>query len=186
MRPVQRNEIVDYQTYGDLRDEIRRHVMAEKDSRRVHVGTHLTFLFETHATIRYQIQEMMRAEQIVKEAEIAHEIETYNELLGGDGELGCSLLIEIDDAEARAAKLGRWLDLPRHLYAKLEDGTKVRPTYDTRQVGESRLSSVQYLKFKVGPKAPVAIGCDHADPDVAQETALTSAQRAALQRDLDS
>jgi hypothetical protein len=185
-RPVERSEIVDYQTYGELRADIRDAVMKEKEHRRIHVGPYLTFLFETHATIRYQIQEMMRAEQTVKEADILHEIETYNELLGGPGELGCTLLIEIDDPEERATKLTRWLELPKHLYAKLADGTKVRAVYDERQVGEERVSSVQYLKFKVGDRAPVAIGCDHGDPELNHEAALTDAQGAALQKDLET
>ena len=184
-RPVERSEIVDYQTYEELRPEIREKVMKEKEPRRIHVGPHLTFLFETHATMRYQIQEMMRAEQIVREADILHEIETYNEVLGGPGELGCTLLVEIDDPEARAKKLVAWLELPKHLYAKKADGTKVRPTYDARQVGEERVSSVQYLKFAVGDRAPVAIGCDHPDPGLHHETELDDTQGAALQEDLD-
>jgi hypothetical protein len=184
-KPVERSEIVDYQTYAELRPEIRAAVMKEKEHRRIHVGPHLTFLFETHATMRYQVQEMMRAEQIVKEADILHEIETYNEVLGGPGELGCTLLVEIDDPEDRAVKLVEWLDLPKHLYAKLADGTKVRPTYDERQVGEERVSSVQYLKFPVGERAPVAIGCDHAAPELSHEVELTADQVAALQKDLD-
>jgi hypothetical protein len=185
MKPVERSEIVDYQTYGELRADIREAVMKEKEPRRIHVGPHLTFLFETHATVRYQIQEMMRAEQIVREADIVHEIETYNELLGGAGELGCTLLVEIDDPEARATKLAEWLELPKHLYVKRPDGTKVRPTYDERQVGEERVSSVQYLKFAVGERAPVAVGCDHPDPVLHHETELSDAQGAALQKDLD-
>jgi hypothetical protein len=183
-KPVERSEIVDYQTYEELRPEIRENVMKEKEARRVHVGTHLTFLFETHATMRYQIQEMMRAEQLVKEAEILHEIETYNEVLGGPGELGCTLLIELESPEERAEKLAKWLDLPKSLYAKLPDGTRVRPSYDERQVGEGRVSSVQYLKFKVGDEAPVAVGCDHPDPELRHETALDETRRAALQSDL--
>ena len=185
MRPVERSNIVDYQTYEEQRHELREAVLQQKADRRVHVGEHLTFLFETHATMRYQVQEMMRAEQIVKEADILHEIETYNEVLGGPGELGCTLLVEIDDPETRAVKLVEWLDLPKHVYAKLADGTKVRPTYDERQVGEERVSSVQYLKFPVGDRAPAAIGCDHPDPELAHETELTGDQRAALQKDLD-
>jgi hypothetical protein len=183
-KPVERSEIIDYQTYEELRPEIREKVMKEKEARRVHVGGHLTFLFETHATMRYQIQEMMRAEQLVKEAEILHEIETYNEVLGGPGELGCSLLIELETPEEREEKLSQWLDLPKTLYVKLPDGTKVRPIYDERQVGEERVSSVQYLKFKVGDEAPVAVGCDHSDPELHNETKLDDTQKAALQRDL--
>jgi hypothetical protein len=184
-KPVERSEIVDYQTYAELRPDVRAAVMKEKEHRRIHVGPHLTFLFETHATMRYQIQEMMRAEQIVKEADILHEIQTYNEVLGGPGELGCTLLVELDDPEERARKLTEWLQLPKHLYARLSDGTQVRPTYDERQVGDERVSSVQYLKFEVGETAPVAIGCDHADPDLLHETELTEDQRTALQKDLD-
>lgn len=184
-RPVERSELVDYQTYEELRPAIRQAVMKVKEPRRIHLGPHLTFLFENHATMRYQIQEMMRTEQIVREAAILHEIETYNEILGGAGELGCTLLVELDDPDERARKLTGWLELPKHLYAKLEDGTQVRPTYDERQVGEERVSSVQYLKFAVGERAPVALGCDHPDPDLNNAAELSDAQRAALQKDLE-
>jgi hypothetical protein len=184
MKPVQRQEIVDYVTYEERRDAIRQSVLREKAERRIHVGPHLTFLLETHDTIRYQIQEMVRTERMVREADIAHEIETYNELLGGPGELGCTLLIELDDPAARAEKLVRWVELPKQLFARLEDGTKVRPTFDPRQVGDGRLSAVQYLKFAVGARAPVALGCDHPDPELEHETPLTEAQKTALQRDL--
>ena len=184
MKRVERSEVLDYVTYEERRETVRREAMREKDERRVHVGPHLTFLFETHGTILYQIQEMVRAERIVREADIAHEIETYNELLGGPGELGSTLLVEIDDPADRAVKLAAWLDLPRHLYALLEDGSKARALYDPRQVGEGRVSSVQYLKFPVGRRAPVAIGCGHPDPELRHETPLTPPQRAALQKDL--
>ena len=184
MKTVARDEILDLETYEERRAELRAAAMRAKDARRVHVGAHLTFLFENHETIRYQVQEMTRAERMVKEAEIHHEIQTYNELLGQGGELGCTLLIEIDDPALRARKLGEWLALPRRLYAKLEDGTKARARFDERQVGDTRLSSVQYLKFAVGGRVPVAVGCDHDDPEARGETALTPAQREALARDL--
>ena len=184
MRPVRRDEIMDLATYERSRAEIRAGVMEAKRRRRVHVAGVLTFLFENTATMRYQVQEMVRAERMTNEADILHELETYNELLGGRGELGCSLLIEIPDPGERDRRLREWLDLPPHLYVKLEDGTKVRPTFDPRQVGDSRLSAVQYLKFPVGGRVPVAIGCDHDDPEARGETPLTTEQREALRRDL--
>jgi cytidyltransferase-like protein len=106
------------------------------------------------------------------------------ELLGGPGELGCSLLIEIADAAERDAKLRAWKALPGHLYARLADGRRVRATFDARQVGQDRLSSVQYVKFAVGGDAPVALGCDL--PGAEAEAQLTPDQRAALARDLAS
>lgn len=182
MRPVERRDIVDYITYQETRAAHRQRVMALKMPRRIHVGTYLTFLFENHDTIRYQIQEMMLAEHMVREADIRHELDTYNEVLGGDGELGATLLIEIESAEERAVKLRQWLDLPRRLYARLEDDTLVRPSFDARQVGEERLSSVHYLKFATGGRVPVSLGCDH--PDLSVEVALGLEQRAALAEDL--
>jgi len=184
-KAVERGEVVDFVTYEERRGALRDAVMKAKAPRRVHVGPHLTFLFENHDTIHYQVQEMMRAERMVKEADIVHEIETYNELLGGPGELGCSLLVELDDPEERQEKLTKWLDLPKHLYVKRADGAPAYARYDERQVGDTRVSSVQYLKFTVGKEAPVAVGCDHPDPELNHETPLTPEQRAALQADLE-
>ncbi len=185
MRTVARDEILDYQTYEEQRDAIRAAVMRAKAERRVHVGPHLTFLFENHDTIRYQVLEMVRTERMVRDADIRHEVDTYNELLGARGQLGATLLIELDDPSLRADKLARWLELPSHLYLLRADGAKAYARFDARQVGDTRVSSVQYLKFEVGDQAPLAVGCDHADPELRHETQLTAEQRAALQRDLD-
>ena len=183
MKPIERSEILDFVTYGERRDALRASAMQAKDLRRFLVGDDFTFLFENRETVRYQIQEMMRVERIVKEAEIAHEITTYNELLGSGGSLGATFLIGIDDERERAEKLGAWLGLLDHIYALLADGTKVRPKWDPRQVGDTRLSSVQYLSFPLTGQAPVAIGVDM--PGLELETRSSEAQRAALQADLD-
>ena len=123
-------------------------------------------------------------ERLVRESDIRHELETYNELLGGRGELGCSLLIEIPEPAERDRRLREWLELPGHLYVKVGSGRKVRATFDPRQVGTDRLSSVQYLKFGVGGEVPTAIGSDL--PQLEVETRLTPEQRAALAADLAS
>jgi hypothetical protein len=184
MRKVQREQLMDLATYDGSRAEIRPRILEVKRKRRVHVAGVLTFLFENASTIRYQIQEMIRAERIEDEAAIRHELDTYNELLGGPGELGVSLLIEIAEPAERDVKLREWLALPAHLYAKLDSGEKVRARFDARQVGTDRLSSVQYVKFDVKGALPVAIGCDLPGFDV--EAALDEEQRAALREDLAS
>jgi len=120
----------------------------------------------------------------VKEADIQHEIDTYNELLGAEGELGCTLLIEIDDPAIRNVKLKEWWHLPERLYLLLEDGTRVRASFDERQRGGERLSSVQYMKFNTGGRVPIAAGVDL--PELQAETKLTEEQREALREDLRS
>jgi hypothetical protein len=183
MKPVRREEIMPLDAYERSRAQVRAAIIEAKAVRRVTVGGALTFLFENTATIRYQVQEMVRAEKMTGEAEIRHELLTYNEVLGGPGELGAVLLIEITDPAERDLKLREWLGLLPHLYARLEDGTRVRPSYDPRQVGEDRLSSVQYLRFDVKGKVPVAVGADL--PGFTAEAELAATQRAALREDLE-
>jgi hypothetical protein len=182
MRRVERKDLLDLDAYERTRPRLREEVMAEKARRRVHVPPCFTFLFENALTIRYQIQEMLRAERIVSEPEIRHELDTYNGLLGGKGELGCTLLVEIEDPAERTRLLRDWHALPEHLYALLPAGTRRRPAFDPGQRGEDRLSSVQYLRFPVGYDAPTALGIDL--PDLRVETALDPVQRAALAEDL--
>lgn len=182
MVAVRREDLLDYITYSEQRGPLREASMAAKRPRRVHVGGCLTFLFENRTTVRYQVQEMMRTEQIVKEADIRHELDTYNELLGGPGELGCTLLIEFDDPVERDERLQALLGLSATLYARLSDGRKVPATFDPRQVGDTRLSSVQYLKFDTDGMTPVALGASH--PELTVEAELTELQREALTADL--
>lgn len=181
-RLVQREDIVDYQTYEDNRDASRSKALEAKRPRRIHLGEYLTFLFENRETLAYQIQEIMRAEQIVRESAIQHEIGVYNQMLGQEGELGCALLIEIAEAVDRKPLLKRWLGLESTIYVRLEDGTKVYAIYDPDQVGEDRISAVQYLRFGVGGQTPVAIGTDF--EELTMEIELSTEQRAALAADL--
>src|SRR3954454_5068209 len=147
MRAVQRSQILDRAPYERTRGLSRASVMEIKRRRRIHVGPCLTFLFENTTTIWYQIQEMLRIERIETEAEIQHELATYNALLGDRGKLGCCLLIEIEDPLERDRRWREWRALPAYLYMRCEGGATVRPTVDPAQIDEDRISAVQYLKF---------------------------------------
>jgi hypothetical protein len=182
MRPVRREEILDPSGYEPVRAQVRAGILAAKARRRVHVGGVLTFLFENTATIRYQVQELVRAERLTREEDVHHELETYNELLGGAGELGVTLLVELPDPAERDRRLREWLGLPGRLYLRLAGGERVRPTFDPRQVGEDRLSSVQYLRFDVRGQVPVAVGVDLLG--LTAETTLGEEERSALRADL--
>jgi len=182
VKQVQRSELLDFVTYGERREAIRESALRAKSVRRILVGEHFTFLFENRETVRYQVQEMMRIERIVKEDDIQHELDTYNQLIHPTGTVGCTLMIGIDDEAERDRKLREWMGLNEHIYALLPDGRRVRPTWDPRQVGDSRLSSVQYLSFALGSEPPTAIGIEM--PGIEAETELSGPQRAALADDL--
>ncbi|WP_243295238.1 DUF3501 family protein [Geothrix mesophila] len=179
---VDRSEILDFLTYTERRDTIRASAMAAKDLRRVHLGEHLTLLFENRETIRYQILEMVRAEQMVRESDIRHELDTYNAVLGGEGELGCTLLIEIPDAALRPVLLRRWRGLPGHLHLTFTDGSREAARFDAAQMDEARLSSVQFLLFPVGDRVPAGLVVDL--PELAAGTPLSPATQRALLEDL--
>src|SRR4029434_3808044 len=99
IRPVTLNDVVGLERYEALRDEIRRRIIALKRSRRVSVGPEITFVFENHDTVYFQIQEMLRAERITDLDAVRAELEVYNALLPQPGGLSATLLIQLTEQE---------------------------------------------------------------------------------------
>jgi hypothetical protein len=193
-QPVTRSEIMDIAQYEQARPEFRRQVLAAKEHRRVAVGEHFTFLFENHLTVLYQVLEMMRIERIVADAAIQHEIDTYNEMIPPQGGLAASLLIEYEDPTLRAIHLPRLLGIEKHVWLLVGGQAPVPARFDTRQIGDDQVSSVQYLTFtlpaehrrqwmELGQAGLIRLKIDH--PHYPHSAALTPAQAAALAKDFD-
>jgi len=149
IQPVTLKEILPFEQYEILRPRLRPLFIAEKDRRRLHVGEHLTFLFENGQTVWYQIEEMLRAERISDEAAVRHEIDTYNELLPNPGELAATLLIEFADVQQRDVALRELLGLESHVWIRLGDWRE-QGRFDLRQMTTDRISSVQFVRFRLG------------------------------------
>ncbi len=98
-------DIADLRAYEREREDFRRDVIAHKKRRRVHVGNFMTFLFEDRTTIRFQIQEMARAEKIVTDEGIETELRIYNPLISQPGKLAATMFIELTTDE----QLREWL-----------------------------------------------------------------------------
>ena len=111
MRKLTVDDIMDLRAYERERVEFRRRIIELKRTRRVALGPILTILFENTDTMRWQVQEMARAERMLRDEQIAHEVETYNELIPKPGELSASLLIEYETPDERAVKLHELLGL---------------------------------------------------------------------------
>jgi len=150
MERVKQSEVVDIAAYEKIRPAFRARVLADKERRRLGVGPAFTFLFENHLSVLYQVQEMMRTERIVDAQAIAHELETYNELIPPEGGLGATLLIEYTDPAQRDAALTRLVGLERHVRLEVGSLPPVAGRFDTRQMSEDKLSAVQYLTFPLG------------------------------------
>ncbi|MBI4463762.1 MAG: DUF3501 family protein [Acidobacteria bacterium] len=149
MQTLDRSEIKNIAEYELERPQWRPKILEIKDRRRVQVGEHLIFLFENRETVRYQIQEMMRIERMVRPEDIEHEIQTYNELVPGAGELSATLLIAYPSEQERAVMLQKLLGLEQHIWLAVADTPPILARFDTRQIATDRISSVQYLKFRL-------------------------------------
>ncbi len=190
MKPIDRSEVLTIEEYARVRDDFRGRVLPIKADRRVLVGDYLCFLFENRDTMLYQVQEMLRVEGIRDEKSIAHEIETYNELVPARGELAATLLIEIPDEMVRRVKLRELVGLEDHVHLIFQGDTMVSGRFDERQIDPEKISSVQYIRFPMGAErardflqaASVEILTDH--PACSYRKSLRPEQLAALKQDL--
>ena len=189
MRKLTHADIKDLREYERERDEFRAEIIAMKMRRRIKVGDIMSIVFENASTMRFQIQEMARAERMLRDEQIAHEIETYNELIPEDGELSCTLFIEITDDEA----LRYWLPKLTNVedFVKIVVGDEVVPAREQdaeRLTREDITSTVHYLKFGPftaeqqhafgDPGTKVRIVVDH--PEWQADVTLDEAQREEL------
>lgn len=191
MKNVDRNEILRLGDYEQVRPQFRARVIAEKKKRRIRIGERVSAVFETHDSVLMQVQEMLRTERITREPAIWHEIETYNELVPGEGELSLTAMIEIDDKDERDRFLIAARGIESAFFVEV-DGEKFCGKVNPARVLDDRASAVLYLKFtmarpaaervRAGKASSVAVGVEH-DAYTARET-LSPAVVACLAEDL--
>ena len=105
MPQIAPDTLMSLETYAKMRNEFRAKVIAHKKKRTVHLGEHVTLVFEDELTIRYQVQEMLRIEKIFEEAGIVEELSAYNPLIPDGGNFKATMLIEYEDADERRRAL---------------------------------------------------------------------------------
>jgi hypothetical protein len=183
-------DIVGPAEYAKVRDEMRQRVIARKENRRVAIGPQVSLVFENRDTMRFQVEEMCRAEGITEPAKIQHEIDTYNAILPDDGELGATLFIEVQSDAALRNTLEKLVGLQSHVWLVIGE-TRVRAAFDEAQFTTDKLAAVQYLKFPLPPDAQKALAKPGTEVRAAidhvayqHETKLSEATRAELAGDL--
>ena len=192
MKPVVADEILNLYEYERVREARRREIIALKAERRVGVGRYLSFVFENHATVWFQIQEMLRAERIVDETKIADEIEVYNALLPRPGELAATMFIEIGESSLIQPVLDSLMGIDLGEHVRLDVGPHVVVgRFEAGHSDEERgkLSAVHFVRFALPPAAQrafseveVALVAEH--PGDRGRTVLSAASRRRLAEDL--
>jgi hypothetical protein len=149
MKKVTLEEILDIAQYEKARGAFRSRIIELKKRRRVPVGPMVTFVFENHDTALFQIQEMLRAERIVHDHAIQHEIDTYNRLLPEESELAATMLIELPDAARIRDEITKFYGVNTGEATFLQIGDERLPgVFDAGQSDDRRISAVQYVRFR--------------------------------------
>jgi len=193
MRKLTVEDILDSRAYERERDAIRRQVIDLKRTRRVALGAIMSMVFENTETMRWQVQEMARAERMLRDEQIAHEVETYNQLIPDAGELSATLLLELTSELALHEWLPRLVGIERSVALVLADGSRVRGVPndedEARLTRDDTTAAVHFLKFRFAPeqvaafpRSPVRVVIDHLE--YPQDVELSEDQHAALLSDL--
>jgi hypothetical protein len=96
------HDIADQRAYERQREDFRARIIELKKQRRIQVGPVVTLVFESRDTVRFQVQEMARAERMLTDDQIQQELDVYNPLIPGPGRLSATLFIELrNDGELR-------------------------------------------------------------------------------------
>jgi len=161
MQLMSRDEIRPKQDYETRRPDFRRRVMRLKDRRRVLVGEHCSVHFECRDTLLYQVHEMLRAENSwERPGAVEDELEAYNPLLPGTGELSATIMFEYETPGERAEQLPRFVGIDRHVWLQIGDTGPVLADFDRGQIDEHKVSSVQYIKWKLDDERRDLLGKD--------------------------
>src|SRR5574340_655246 len=97
MPRISPDSLLTLEAYAKARQDFRVRVMAHKKNRKIYLGENVTLIFEDELTIRYQIQEMLRAERIFDEAGIQDELEAYGPLVPDGSNWKATMMIEFPD-----------------------------------------------------------------------------------------
>ena len=171
MNKLTRDDLFSLEKYAEVRPEFRARVMAHKKNRQVPIGPNATLYFEDVLTMRYQIQEMLRAERIFEAAGIQDELDAYNPLIPDGSNWKATFMMEFPDEQERRQQLQKLIGVERHVWAQVADFARITPVADEdlERETEEKTSSVHFLRFELPPEmaeavkqgAPVSIGIDH-------------------------
>ena len=193
MHKIARDSLLSLEAYARQRKEFRAKVMAHKRDRTVHLGAHVTLIFEDELTIRYQIQEMLRIERTFEEQGIQDELDVYNPLIPDGRNFKATMMIEYADAEERKHALSRLKGIEVRVWVQVEGCARVYAIADEdmERENEEKTSAVHFLRFELEDEMAralkygvgLALGVDHPNYQ-AEVGAVAAGARVSLAQDL--
>jgi len=153
MDQLTRTDLLTLEAYAQQRGEFRARVMAHKKKRTVHIGDHLTLIFEDRLSVQYQVQEMLRIERIFEATGIQDELDAYNSLIPDGRNLKATLLIEYDDVEQRKRELVRLRNIEHTITLIVHGHTPATAIADEdmERSNDEKTAAVHFLRFELDP-----------------------------------
>ena len=147
-RVVEKKDLISQDEYIKIRKQFRKKLLNIKKDRRIAIGPHATFYFESFDTMLGQIQEMLYIEKGGDE-QLKDELNAYNPLIPKGKDLVATLMFEIDEPKLRADFLSKVGGIEEKAYFQInEDIIKAVPEIDVdRTSEEGKASSVQFVHF---------------------------------------
>lgn len=193
MARISRDSLMTLEAYAKERSGFREKVLAHKKHRTLGIGANVTLVFEDELTMRYQVQEMLRAERIFEEAGIQDELDAYNPLIPDGSNWKATMLIEYPDVDERRRMLPKLIGLEDKVWVQVEGSPRVYAIADEDLERENaeKTSSVHFLRFELDESmksrlragAALSMGVEHPNYS-AQLAEVNDAVRASLIGDL--
>ena len=192
MELLKQTELMNIIDYEKVREKYRKDIIDYKKERRLSLGPNITITFENRKTMKFQIQEMMRAERMVHDRQIKEELDIYNSLLPEKNGLSATLFIEVTKETQIHSVLNKFIGLTvgNNLYFQIVE-QKVFARFEEGREEAGKISSVHYLQFDLDEKnitdflndgIAVAITIDYNDYQYSK--ILTKTMRSSLIKDL--
>jgi hypothetical protein len=159
MRKLAASDLLSLEQYARERAAIRARMIGHRQQRRLHLGAHCTWSFEDRDTVRYQVQEMLRAERIFEPAGIAAELAAYNPLIPDGANLKATLLVEYPDPDERARRLQELLGIERRCWLQVAGQPRVFAVADEdlERSTDTKTAAVHFLRFEFTPAMIAAL-----------------------------
>ncbi|MDP1646114.1 MAG: DUF3501 family protein [Thiobacillus sp.] len=193
MSQITRESLMSLEGYAKARPAMRAEVMAHKKNRMVELGDHVTLIFEDEKTMRYQIQEMLRAERTFEESGIQDELNAYNPLVPDGTNWKATMMIQYSDPDERKVALAKLKGIEERVWVQVADQAKVFAIADEdmERENEEKTSAVHFLRFELDATSvaaakagsPIRMGID-LEACTVESTTLAENTRAALVVDL--
>jgi hypothetical protein len=194
MRKLERGDLLSLEQYAAQRAALRARLIEHRRARQLAMGAHCTWSFEDRETIRYQVQEMLRAERIFEAAGIDAELAVYNPLIPDGRNLKATLLIEYTDPQERAQRLRELRGVERRCWLRVagHDAVYAVADEDLDRETADKTSAVHFLRWEFTPSmiaalrggATLSAGIDHPAYAAKLEPVAEESRRALL-ADLD-